>query len=197
MALESKWPVGAKLQAFDVRQVWCNATVIAIRGTGVGREVQVHYQGWNKRWDEWIVERSSRLRARDANGGQISSVTASRERKAIRSGSQGTLCNEVEISAAEVAAAQAEAAEKAELARVAAAEALEAAKAAKAARELADKAARAAAATDDDSTEATVSRQASVSIPNIGAVLEENTVEIPDKGTKRVREGDAPSLGHD
>ena len=171
-----KWPLGTKLLALDVRQIWCNATVIDTRGSGVGREVKVHYQGWNKRWDEWILERSSRLRSHDSSNDIIDDPLESAPdgRKAVRTRAEPS-GDAPEISAEQVAAAQAEAAEKAELARRAAADAAEAAKAAKAARARADEAARAAAAIDFDdwTSEAEVSRQAS----NIAVGKGNNTLE--------------------
>jgi hypothetical protein len=56
------WPIGTKLEARDVRELWCSAEVIGQRGQGIGAEVQIHYAGWNKRWDEWLLTRSNRLR---------------------------------------------------------------------------------------------------------------------------------------
>ena len=56
------WPVGTRVEAFDCRNIWVAAKVIAERGHGLDREVQVHYQGWKKRWDEWILAKSSRIR---------------------------------------------------------------------------------------------------------------------------------------
>ena len=61
------WRVGSKLQALDCRNMWCDATVIDARGNGCDREIKVHYMGWKKRWDEWVLSRSVRLRPRLEN----------------------------------------------------------------------------------------------------------------------------------
>ena len=145
------WTKGMKLLALDVRNIWCDAVAIGHRGNDYGREVKVHYLGWNKRWDEWILERSSRLRCRDNSEGTAAPPT--------RTYAVPALCpqgmNDAELEA-HVADARAKAAAKAEIARKAVAEAAEAARAAKVARARAIEAAavvRAAAAGSADSTD--------------------------------------------
>ena len=54
------WKIGTKILAFDIRRRWCEAVVRKINSD---REVLVHYQGWNKRWDHWVSLLSRRLRA--------------------------------------------------------------------------------------------------------------------------------------
>ena len=58
------WTVGTRLEALDVRGLWCPATALASRGDGPGRELKVHYEGWNKRWDEWVKVSGGRMRRR-------------------------------------------------------------------------------------------------------------------------------------
>ena len=65
-----KWPMGSQVYVvhiFHPAQIYHNATVIDIRGSGIGREVKVHYQGWPCEYDEWILERSWRLDTRRKN----------------------------------------------------------------------------------------------------------------------------------
>jgi len=126
-SLEVRFHKGDNIMALDVRQLWCSATVIAERGEGVGREVKVHYTGWNKRWDEWLLDRSVRLRPIE---------------KDSASGGSDPPANS---HAAAVQSARAMAEQKAYEAKRAAAEAVAAAKTAKAARAAADKAAERAA----------------------------------------------------
>ena len=70
-----KWPIGSQVYVFHPGQInvihpgqiYCNAIVIDIRCSGMWREVKVHYQGWPCEYDEWILERSSRLDIRTKN----------------------------------------------------------------------------------------------------------------------------------
>ena len=57
------WCVGSRLEALDKVNVWCPASVVAIRGEGPSRELKVHYVGWTKRMDEWLAVADGRLRA--------------------------------------------------------------------------------------------------------------------------------------
>ena len=56
------WTVGSHLEAYDVRQLWCEAVVLAESGEGDSRKLQVHYVGWSARWDEWLFVRGGQLR---------------------------------------------------------------------------------------------------------------------------------------
>ena len=68
MVLE-KYPIGSLVYVLMPAQIYGLACIIDIRGSGIGREVKVCYQGWPHppeydAWtfdDEWILERSSRL----------------------------------------------------------------------------------------------------------------------------------------
>ena len=70
-----KWPIGSQVYVFHPGQInvihpgqiYCNAIVIDIRCSGMWREVKVHYHGWPCEYDEWILERSSRLDIRTKN----------------------------------------------------------------------------------------------------------------------------------
>ena len=56
------WSVGTRLEAYDVRKIWCRAVVLAERGEGDSRELLIHYIGWKKRWDEWLCVHGGNLR---------------------------------------------------------------------------------------------------------------------------------------
>jgi len=64
-----KYPIGSLVYVFHAAQIDVLAFIIDIRGSGIGREVKVRYQGWPHppeydAWtfdDEWILERSWRL----------------------------------------------------------------------------------------------------------------------------------------
>ena len=64
-----KYPIGSLVYVFHAAQIDVLAFIIDIRGSGIGREVKVCYQGWPHppeydAWtfdDEWILERSRRL----------------------------------------------------------------------------------------------------------------------------------------
>ena len=51
-----------RLEAFDMRQIWCEAIVLDERGSGDTRELYVHYVGWKKRWREWLHVHGGQLR---------------------------------------------------------------------------------------------------------------------------------------
>ena len=55
--------VGDTCGALDIRMAWCPAQIV-LRRTGPGGQVQyrVHYEGWKKRWDEWVARDSGRIR---------------------------------------------------------------------------------------------------------------------------------------
>jgi len=115
----------------------------------VGREVKVHYQGWNKRWDEWLLDRSIRLRpntqstmpAPTAQSSQASAPAASTIEL------PPSVATQPDVALASVVQqARALAEMKAKAAQVAAAEAEAAANAAKVARAVANAAAAKAAA---------------------------------------------------
>lgn len=56
------WTVGTHLEAYDVRQLWCEAVVLAESGEGYSRKLYVHYVGWSARWDEWLFVHGGQLR---------------------------------------------------------------------------------------------------------------------------------------
>ena len=58
----SAWATGARLHARDCRELWCEASVVATRGAGLTLELLVHYKGWKKKWDEWLLARGPRVR---------------------------------------------------------------------------------------------------------------------------------------
>ena len=60
---------------YSARITMCVAQVVATlatqppsaaSGEGASRALQVHYQGWKKRWDEWLPVAGGRLRARSS-----------------------------------------------------------------------------------------------------------------------------------
>ena len=55
--------LGDQLEAQDPHGNWLGASVVDERGHGDERELLVHYNGWNKRHDEWLVVGGGRLRA--------------------------------------------------------------------------------------------------------------------------------------
>ena len=58
------WCIGSRLEALDKVNIWLQAKVVDIRGAGPSRELKVHYDGWNKRYDEWLPLSGGRLRAK-------------------------------------------------------------------------------------------------------------------------------------
>ena len=57
--------IGDQVQALDAYNHWYDAKIVAERGEGDAREVEVHFDGWNKRYDEWIPAESDRLKRED------------------------------------------------------------------------------------------------------------------------------------
>jgi len=57
---EQKYQVGEKIEAQNSKGVWKDAEVVA-RGVG---KVKIHYVGFNKRFDKWEPELSSKIRKR-------------------------------------------------------------------------------------------------------------------------------------
>jgi hypothetical protein len=53
--------VGARLQARDRVGAWLDAKIVAERGEDDAREVKVHFDGFHKRYDEWIAVSSDKL----------------------------------------------------------------------------------------------------------------------------------------
>ena len=50
--------------ALDIRMAWCPAQVVQRRlGPGGVVQYRVNYDGWNKRWDEWVARDSGRVRS--------------------------------------------------------------------------------------------------------------------------------------
>jgi hypothetical protein len=50
--------------ALDIRMAWCPAQVVQRRlGPGGAVQYRVHYDGWKKRWDEWVARDSGRIRS--------------------------------------------------------------------------------------------------------------------------------------
>ena len=68
LAAATKMETGSRVEALDPRGTWYAAAVEDARGTGLSRELLVHYNGWNKRQDEWMGVCSGRLRA---SGGKL------------------------------------------------------------------------------------------------------------------------------
>ena len=68
LAAATKMETGSRVEALDPRGTWYAAAVVDARGTGLSRELLVHYNGWNKRQDEWMGVCSGRLRA---SGGKL------------------------------------------------------------------------------------------------------------------------------
>ena len=58
MTVKGDW-----VQAQDPAGGWYDARVVAERGGETDREVKVHYNRWNKRYDEWIPLGSARLKS--------------------------------------------------------------------------------------------------------------------------------------
>lgn len=62
-AMGCNWLVGMRLQCYDqYLSKWQNAKVVAADGHGAGRIIKVHFDGWNAKWDEWVLLRSGRIR---------------------------------------------------------------------------------------------------------------------------------------
>ena len=69
LPLEMRCVKGTRLEARDSKGIWCHARVVDVReprASGLGkdaRHVQVHFDGWAARWDEWVPVKTGRLRA--------------------------------------------------------------------------------------------------------------------------------------
>ena len=59
----AKMEAGSRVEALDPHGTWYPAAVLDERGAGLSRELLVHYNGWNKRLDEWVGVCSGKLRA--------------------------------------------------------------------------------------------------------------------------------------
>lgn len=57
-----------KLMALDCKKKWVEGTVVGIRGDGAARELNIHFRGWSKRWDEWIRVGEGKLKMPGAVG---------------------------------------------------------------------------------------------------------------------------------
>ena len=53
--------LGTQLQAKDRKENWLSAKVFLERGEGESREVKVHFHGWSKKEDEWLLAGGDRL----------------------------------------------------------------------------------------------------------------------------------------
>ena len=68
---------GSRVDALDPHGTWYPAAVLDERGAGLSRELLVHYNGWNKRLDEWMGVCSGRLRAASGKLGPSKPTVAS------------------------------------------------------------------------------------------------------------------------
>jgi len=94
------------VQARSLEGMWYDAVVVGRRGED-NEEVKVHFNGWNKRYDEWITLGAGRLRSL----GDADSPSPSQRQGTPPNGDAGAGEQEEE-GAAETAAAAAVAAEK-------------------------------------------------------------------------------------
>ena len=80
------WREGDAVEAMDLRQVWCPATVQVVEGG----QLKVHYEGWGKKWDEWLDTHGDRLRREGSGvvhnswGKEVVSIAGRRGRKRVR-----------------------------------------------------------------------------------------------------------------
>jgi hypothetical protein len=58
--------MASSLQVRDGFGEWQEAVVTEVRGEGQDEELRVHFVGWAARWDEWLSNRSERIRFVDA-----------------------------------------------------------------------------------------------------------------------------------
>ena len=56
---------GDWIQVLDPKFGWFDARVVAERGGESNREVKIHYNGWSKSTDVWLVATSERIKAED------------------------------------------------------------------------------------------------------------------------------------
>ena len=100
-AAAAKMETGSRVEARDPRGAWYAAKLEDQRGHGTARELLVHYNGWNKRLDEWIGVCSGRLRAVDGklepSKSEVSHVEGDGQR---RSASAPKTCAGDEVTAA-------------------------------------------------------------------------------------------------
>ena len=66
LTIKMPWSVGEWVQAHDGQSGWYDARVVADRGEGDAREVKIHFNGWNKRQDQWLPATDARIIAEDA-----------------------------------------------------------------------------------------------------------------------------------
>ena len=62
-AVATKLEVGNKVCAQDQFGDWFDAEIVDESGTGMGRQLLVHYNGWNSRHDEWVGVCCGKLKA--------------------------------------------------------------------------------------------------------------------------------------
>ena len=53
---------GALVQVLEVEPYWYNAKILDVRGEGDAIDVKVHYDGYKKRYDEWVPLADGRVR---------------------------------------------------------------------------------------------------------------------------------------
>jgi len=62
---------GAAVSALDVRRVWCDAHVVKLRWQKAKAKephvtaVKLRFEGWDPKWDEWVLLNSGRVRLKD------------------------------------------------------------------------------------------------------------------------------------
>ena len=105
---------GAAVSALDVRRVWCDAHVVKLRWQKAKSTephvtaVKLRFEGWDPKWDEWVLLNSGKVRRKD-------------ERAAAKAAAKAAAAAEAEAQAkAEAEAAQAKAKAESEAAAAAA-----------------------------------------------------------------------------
>lgn len=56
-----KFAVGQEVDVLDTEYIWCRGTVREVVSRKTRSQVLVHYEGWNKIYDEYILQSSYRL----------------------------------------------------------------------------------------------------------------------------------------
>jgi hypothetical protein len=56
-----KFELGQEVDVLDTEYIWCRGTIREVVNRKKRSQVLVHYEGWNKVYDEYITQNSYRL----------------------------------------------------------------------------------------------------------------------------------------
>jgi hypothetical protein len=71
---------GVAVSALDVRRVWCDAHVVKLRWQKAKAKephvtaVKLRFEGWDPKWDEWVLLNSGRVRLKDDHAAKAAAL---------------------------------------------------------------------------------------------------------------------------